>query len=230
MVPDRSRELVRFVVVALVAAGVDLITKGIAAAFITGPTPVVGLPVAGVHLTTIHNELSAFGLSLGPLTWEINVIITLPAIVLAALVCRDLAAIDRVAPYSLGLIAGAALGNLTSLLVSPDGVLDFIAVHAGDAEVVMNVADMAAYAGLGMLLHSGFRVYAALRAERSLERASATERLVPRAAHERPLELVVVRPIHREPLAARDRAAGRASPRDRPAANHDADEGVTDSR
>jgi lipoprotein signal peptidase len=230
MVPDRSRELVRFTVVALVAAGIDLVTKGIASVFIMGPTPLVGLSDVGVHLTTIHNQLSAFGLSLGPLTWEINVIVTLPAIVLAALVCRDLAAIDRAAPYSLGLITGAALGNLTSLLVSPDGVLDFIAVHVGDAEVVMNVADIAAYAGLGMLLHSGFRVYAALQAERSLQRTAALEHLVPRVARETPLELVVARPVLREPLAARDRAADRPAPRDPPTAKYDADEAVTDSR
>ncbi|MEP7345943.1 MAG: signal peptidase II, partial [Gemmatimonadaceae bacterium] len=83
--------------------------------------------------------------------------LTLCAIALMIPVSRDLARIDRWAPTALGLIVGAAFGNLTSLIFSSQGVVDFIAVRTGDASaLVLNVADIAAYVGLGMLVRTAF--------------------------------------------------------------------------
>jgi lipoprotein signal peptidase len=46
------------------------------------------------------------------------------------------------------MIAGAALGNLASLITSPSGVPDFLAIVHGKGALVLNVADVAAYLGI----------------------------------------------------------------------------------
>ena len=79
---------------------------------------------------------------------------------------RDLSSVDRRAPLALGLILGGACGNLASLLVPPRGVVDFIALNwAAGHSLVLNVADVAAYTGLAMILRTGVIIAAALRRE-----------------------------------------------------------------
>jgi lipoprotein signal peptidase len=79
--------------------------------------------------------------------------------VLAMLLCRALTVLDGWAPLVLGLIAGAATGNLVSLLFSRRGVVDFVAVHdhTGNA-VVFNLADVAAMIGLVLIVRSAWTI------------------------------------------------------------------------
>ncbi len=130
----------------LVAYG-DLVTKWLAVGLWSGETyPLVGRIVA---IQVVHNTLGAFSTSLGRLTWEINVAATLIAVLLATAVCSRLARIDSIAPATLGLIAGAGVGNLASLVGSSGGVPDFLALNDGrGGALVLNVADVAAYIGI----------------------------------------------------------------------------------
>jgi signal peptidase II len=163
-------------VLGLVAA-VDLTSKLVATRLLAGG----GIRVFGpVDLALTYNRGSALGLSFGPYTWLLNVVTTAGALVLVAVAVRALSAIDRRAPVALGLIGGAALGNLTSLLVPPAGVADFISVQVGSVNrVVMNAADIAAYAGLAMLLRSVLLVYRAMEARRTAAATLVREIEVP---------------------------------------------------
>jgi signal peptidase II len=116
-----------------------------------------------VRLTVILNDQSAFGVSLGPYTWHINLVLTTVALLLCLSLCRSLAVIDHWAPLMLGLITGAATGNLVSLIASPEGVPDFIAIRSGPAhEVVFNLADVAAAIGVALLIRTTWAVGRAL--------------------------------------------------------------------
>lgn len=101
-----------------------------------------------IQIEVVRNPLGAFSTSLGAYTWEINVASTVTAVLLAMVVCPRLARLDAMAPSALGMIAGAALGNLASLLTSPSGVPDFLAIVHGKGALVLNVADVAAYLGI----------------------------------------------------------------------------------
>ena len=144
----------------LVAAG-DWLTKAAAARFV-GPDPVIFSE--RLRFAVVHNDGTAFGLNAGAYTWQLNLALTLAAIALMLPVARDLAKIDERAPRALGLIVGGAVGNLASLVLSPPGVVDFISIGVGaHSELVLNVADLAAYAGLAMLLRTGFLIVAEIR-------------------------------------------------------------------
>ena len=68
------------------------------------------------------------------------------------------------APRALGLIVGGAIGNFASLVITPPGVVDFISVSIGaHSELIFNVADLAAYIGLAMMLRTGFLIVAEMR-------------------------------------------------------------------
>jgi lipoprotein signal peptidase len=159
-VPD-SRHLTGLSRIALLVAGGDLLTKAAAKAFLAeDPTFFSNW----LQFAVVHNDGGAFGWSAGVYTWQLNLAITLAAIVFMIPVTRDLSRVDRSAPAALGLIVGGALGNLASLLTSPDGVVDFIVVHySRNSGVVLNVADAAAYAGLAMILRTGFLITLAIR-------------------------------------------------------------------
>ena len=101
-----------------------------------------------ILIEVVRNPLGAFSTSLGAYTWEINVVGTITAVLLAMIVCPRLARLDAIAPSALGMIAGAALGNLASLVTSPGGVPDFLAIVHGKGTLVLNVADVAAYVGI----------------------------------------------------------------------------------
>lgn len=117
-------------------------------------------------MAVFHNDAGAFGLSAGAYTWQLNLALTLAAVIFIIPVTRDLTHIDRRAPTALGLIVGGALGNLASLLVPPRGVMDFISLNWSPGHsLVLNIADVAAYAGLAMILRTGLIIAAALRRE-----------------------------------------------------------------
>ena len=136
-----------FVGIALLVMFGDLVSKAMAVGLWTGERyPLLG---GRVLIEVVHNPLGAFSTSFGAHTFEINVAATLAAVVLAMLYCPRLTRLDALAPSGLGLITGAALGNLASMVTSPRGVPDFLAfAHGADSALVLNLADVAAYIGL----------------------------------------------------------------------------------
>jgi lipoprotein signal peptidase len=152
----RERHLATLATVAFLVVLADLATKWLAVAWLADEQTSSGaLGALGerVRLVLVANAHGAFSVGLGPHTRGINVALTSLAIVLVVRVCRELARVDSLAPRALGLIAGAAGGNLVSLLTSPGGVPDFVAIdHGGGHELVLNLADVAAYAGLVLML------------------------------------------------------------------------------
>lgn len=192
------RSLARFTAVMVLVAGADLLTKQIATLALRGGS----VPIAGpFDLALTRNLGSAFGISLGAYTWPVNAIATLLALGLAAAAVRSLSTIDRLAPVGLGLIAGAAIGNLTSMLVPPAGVTDFLSVRVSEsARLVMNLADVAAYAGLALAARSAVLLSRAIGVHRTVR---------PAALHdvEIPIPLAVERAIE-PPAAGREHPAG----------------------
>lgn len=162
--PVRNRPLERFVAVAAVVGLIDLLTKEWA----TTSIPATGIALSGpVDLALTYNLGSAFGISFSTYPWQVNALATLVALGLAGAAVRALSRIDRRAPIALGLIAGAAIGNLASMLVPPAGVADFIAVQvSAGSRIVMNLADVAAYAGLAMMVRSFVLLSRAIGAQR----------------------------------------------------------------
>lgn len=136
-----------FVGVALLVLLGDLVSKAMAVGLWSGERyPLLG---GRVLIQVVHNPLGAFSLSYGAHTFEINAAATAVAALLAMAVVPRLARLDALAPSGLGLIAGAALGNLASMLTSPGGVPDFLAVaHGQGSFLILNLADVAAYIGL----------------------------------------------------------------------------------
>jgi lipoprotein signal peptidase len=155
-----------FIGVALLVMLGDLVSKAMAVGLWSGERyPLLG---SRVLIQVVHNPLGAFSTSYGVHTFEINAIATTVAALLAAAVVPRLARLDALAPSGLGLVAGAALGNLASMLTSPSGVPDFLAVSHGQGSVlVLNLADVAAYIGLACCARIAWSVmraaYAAAR-------------------------------------------------------------------
>ena len=152
VIAPRDAATTAFGGVALLVALGDTLTKQIAMTLVPPSGMTLGVLPDRIRLLPVLNDQAAFGVGLGTYTWEINVLVTLATILLIMRVCKDLAAVDPWAPRILGLIAGAALGNLISLTLSPGGVPDFIAVTIwGGREIVMNFADISAYLGLVLI-------------------------------------------------------------------------------
>jgi lipoprotein signal peptidase len=159
--------------IALFVALGDTLTKQLAVTYLPASGTTLGVLTERLRLLPVVNDQAAFGVGLGPYTWEINLALTLATIALVMTVCRELAAIDAWAPRILGLIAGAAGGNAISLLVSPTGVPDFIAFTTSrGTEVVMNFADIAAYLGVALTGRLAYSLIRAIRAQRAMIRSA----------------------------------------------------------
>lgn len=152
----------RLLSVALLVTAVDALSKVAAESLLSGRT----IPRGFLSLALAHNTGTAFGLTVGAYTWQLNVVMTIVAMLVVIPVARDLSKVDRRAPLALGLIVGGAAGNLLSLATSSQGVVDFIAVQwqAGHA-LIVNLADVAAYAGLVLIIRTGFIIARELREE-----------------------------------------------------------------
>ncbi|MFN2399984.1 MAG: signal peptidase II [Gemmatimonadaceae bacterium] len=147
----------------------DLASKQFAATSLAGRDVPIALPPFGdvLRLALFHNDGFAFGVSFGAYTWSVNVALTVVTLALLFPVCRALSELDARAPYALGLIAGAALGNLVGLSTSPKGVVDFLAVdHGGGHEIVLNFADVAVYLGVALLARTSWVIFRAIQTER----------------------------------------------------------------
>ena len=179
VIAPRDAATTAFGGVALLVAFGDILTKQIAMTLVPTSGMTLGVLPERIRLLPVHNDQAAFGVGLGTYTWEINVVVTLATIVLIMRVCRDLAALDPWAPRILGLIAGAALGNLISLTISPAGVPDFMAVTlAGGREIVMNFADIAAYLGIALMGKLVLSILRAMRAAREWDPRTRRARLL----------------------------------------------------
>jgi signal peptidase II len=169
--PSTGAIVLRFVSVLLVALTLDLASKAWA---------VTELANGGIVLADRFSLLLAFntgiagGASIGPLTWPINVIGTMAAIVLVSSVVLPLARVDRRASLAMGLVAGGASGNLTSLLTEPRGVPDFLAARLQDSILVFNVADIALWLGAGILVPITLGLVRTIRAQQVSERPEGT--------------------------------------------------------
>lgn len=192
---ERYRHLGPLSRIALLVTAGDLLTKQTAAHFVAREPTVFS---SWLRLAVVHNDLGAFGLSVGAYTWQVNLALTLAAIVFVVPVSRELTRVDRFAPHALGLIVGGALGNLISLLLSSHGVVDFIALRFGaDTEIALNFADLAAYAGLALILRTGFLIVTAIRDSLRVEPAQlAALATVPPARAAVPADLEVPRPVY----------------------------------
>jgi lipoprotein signal peptidase len=207
--PRRSPFVPLARIAALVALG-DLMTKQVALLWVGTLEPRVS---SVVRFGVVHNDKGAFGLTAGDYTFELSLALTLAALVLIVPVARDLARIDERAPTALGLIAGGAIGNLVSLLISPAGVVDFIAIQrANGAGIVLNVADVAAYAGVVMLMRTTAMVVAAIRRARVTTPLEIGERRTASLARLADMELVRV--------VARETVGPEATRTDEPAARN----------
>jgi len=192
--PTRRSPFLPLFCIATLLAVSDLVTKQLALLWVG---PLESSVSSVVRLGVVHNDKGAFGLTAGDYTFELSLALTLAALVLIVPVARDLVRIDERAPAALGLIAGGAIGNLVSLLISPAGVVDFIAIQRADGVgIVLNVADIGAYAGVAMLMRTTARVIAAIRRNReapagdvTVERSAALTRLA---------DLEVVRVVSRD--------------------------------
>ena len=101
-----------------------------------------------VRLTYIHNPGAAFGISLGPYSRIIFLLLSLVALAALAGMYWATAAKDRSRLVSIALICGGALGNLLDRIRLSAGVVDFMDIGIGTLRwPVFNVADVAVTTG-----------------------------------------------------------------------------------
>jgi lipoprotein signal peptidase len=156
----------RFYLVALGAMLLDLGTKAIAVRALgaTGYVPIADR----LTLLLVWNTGGAGGVSMGPFTAQLNVLMTSLAVVLVVSVVRAIASIDPRAVVALGMVTGGALGNLASILGGHEGVADFIGIRLWrDTTIVANVADLMLWSGALLLAPIAATLISRVRAERA---------------------------------------------------------------
>ena len=160
-----SAVMAQFLAIATVAATIDLMTKELATGLL-GHGQLVAL-TNKIGFLLVYNTGTAGGLSIGPFTAAINVLVTIVAIAMVVRVVSPLARVDARAVRPLALLTGGALGNLASMIAGPEGVADFLAVRLPNtALMVMNVADLMLWSGALLLVPVVVRLCGAIRAER----------------------------------------------------------------
>ena len=151
--PPATRHRGAFAAAAVVVVALDQLTKHWALnALDDGPIDLVG----SLRLKLTFNDGAAFSLGSGRTVW-----ITVVALAVVAVILRLGLTADRLLwAVGLGTILGGALGNLTDrLLRAGDGVLGGHVVDFIDLQwwPVFNVADIALWVGIGLLLLSSWR-------------------------------------------------------------------------
>ncbi len=168
----------RYLGFAVAACLVDLATKDFAVRFL-GPHGIERLSDR-FSLMLVWNTGSAGGLSIGPFTTQINVLVTLLALGLVYSVVRPMAVVDARAVLPLGLVSGGALGNLLSMLAGPPGVADFLGIRiTRETTIVANVADLSLWSGALLLAPVALTLVRLVRAERHAARNAAGRTLAP---------------------------------------------------
>lgn len=131
---------------------VDFATKAMAVAMLVPqhvPREVFG---DWARLTLVHNPGAAFGVSAGPFSRQIFLLLTVVALVVLSKLYRTTAPGDKLRIIALGLVCGGAIGNLIDRIRSPIGVVDFLDIGFRDWRwPTFNVADMAVSIGAFLL-------------------------------------------------------------------------------
>ena len=145
----RRRLLIALVAVAASVVAIDLVSKQLAIAALTGAAP-VRIIDGLLSLRLVYNPGAAFSLASGA-TWIFTIIATVVVVVVVRVARRIGSALWAVA---LGLILGGAIGNLLDRLFRPPSfgqghVVDFID-YAGF--FVGNVADIAIVAAGALVI------------------------------------------------------------------------------
>lgn len=110
------------------------------------------------QLRLVYNPGAAFGLSLGPYSRWIFLVIAVVAVVLLWRMARTTMASDRFRLVALGMVSGGAAGNLIDRIRSPMGVVDFLDLGIGATRwPTFNVADMGVSCGAVALAISLWR-------------------------------------------------------------------------
>ena len=101
-----------------------------------------------LRLTYIYNPGAAFGISVGPHSRLIFLVLSVVALGALAGMYWVTPARDRARLTSISLICAGAIGNLIDRIRSPRGVVDFLDVGIGDLRwPIFNVADTAVTTG-----------------------------------------------------------------------------------
>lgn len=165
--PVGRTPLARAVLVGAAVVVVDLSTKMIAVAALG--SSIVSLP-AGTFLHVLYNDSFSRGVTLGAFSLAGTLLVAAGLLALLARVCGPLAQVDGRSPVALGLIGGAAAANAADFARTGRGVVDFLGVSAGDSAVVFNLADVAAYVGVALLVRTTTRLASGVAAERAAAR------------------------------------------------------------
>jgi signal peptidase II len=151
--PAPGRHLGTFFGAALVVLALDQLTKQWAlSALADGPIDLIG----SLRLNLVFNDRAAFSLGFGSTT----AIALVGCGLVTALVVMGVRAEERSWALGLGIILGGALGNLTDRAFrAGDGFLGGRVVDMFDLQwwPVFNVADVALWAGIGVLLLTSLR-------------------------------------------------------------------------
>ena len=130
----------------------DFATKALAVAMLVPqhvPREVLG---EWARLTLVHNPGAAFGVSAGPYSRQIFLLLTVVALLVLSKLYRMTAPGDRLRVVALGLVCGGAVGSLIDRVRSPIGVVDFLDIGFRDWRwPTFNVADMAVSSGAFLL-------------------------------------------------------------------------------
>lgn len=160
---DLSSPGARCAIIAAATAAVDQVSKLLATIQLADADVAL---TGDAYLTLVYNDTFARGLTLGGATLPATLLLASCVLLLVARAAAPLAQVDRAAPWALGLVAGATMGNALDFLHTGQGAIDFLGLRAEAGSVVFNLADVAAYAGAALLARSAWRVTALLRAER----------------------------------------------------------------
>ncbi len=164
--PQSINRLVRrYFFLAIAVCGLDLAAKATAVRLLGDGLSL--MPTERFGFVLVWNTASAGGVSLGPFTYHINVLVTVFALALVMAVLRSMASLDPRAVIALGLVSGGALGNLLSMLFGPPGVADFLAIGlTADTTIVANLADLALWLGSLALIPVVVNLYSMLQTQR----------------------------------------------------------------
>lgn len=153
----------RFFPLVAAVALLDLATKALAVRVLAaGATYGAEWPLR-LHLA-FNQGAAGGGLWLGEHTRAFNVIATGIAIGLLVMLVPTLAKVDRRSTRAIALVAGGGLGNLASLLMSPGGVPDFLAIPFSTGAWIINGADVALAVGLVLFGRTILTIGRAIRA------------------------------------------------------------------
>lgn len=155
----------KFLSVAVLGAAADVVTKALASNLLTDGR--IQPLTDRLSLMLVYNTGGAGGVTIGPFTGFVNVLVTLIAIAMVVRIVKPLAAVDSRSVMALGLVTGGAIGNLASMLFGPKGVADFLALRlTNTTSIVLNFADVLLWTGALLLVPVVLHLVSAVLAER----------------------------------------------------------------